>query len=508
MKKTIHVAVALGCLLFAAVFAYLAVFSLRYTCIIDPSAYVAEHILRVRDALLPNLLYLALMILMLRWLSQWGNGLYLRWMTALTIVLPLAGGIAWACASQAIPRADQAKMFYVAGQLVQGQAAVLAEPAAYFQRLPYQLGQLLFFELVERVFGTQSYIPFYGINAISLSLAYGAALSILWQTMHDRRAQLCACLLMMLFVPGVLYCVFVYGLLPGLALTLWGVERCVCWARKHGALRLLAAIVLFSAACLVKINNLIPALAAAVTMLLMAFHERKIRFAIAALCVFLLPLGASALPQTVFSARAGTAFKTGTPQSAWLVMGMQEGPRAAGWYNSYPWTVIEKAGFNVQEADALIRADLQTRLEEFKNNPLYALQFFHSKLTSQWGETTYESLWVNTAGKHEDSRKAFVTTFLSANAVTRYMDTYANALYLAFALGLAVLAIRLIGQKGFMEAYGLLFLIIAIFGGFLYHMLFEAKSQYLLPYLIMMMPVAAVGITQIPAAFTSKRSLN
>lgn len=507
MRKQLNLVMACVCMLLFIVFFYVWIFSLRFTSIIDPANYVGEHIMRVSDALLPNLLFLGLFFLVLRLASKWENRLFLRAMTILTIVLPLAGGMAWAFASQPGLRADQGAVFSVAAQLAQGQAAALAEPASYFQRLPYQLGQLLFFELVERAVGTQSYMPFYVINAISLSLAYGAVLSILWQTMRDKRIHLCCCLLLMLFIPGILYCVFVYGLLPGLALTLWGVERCVSWARKRGAARLLAAIGLLCAACVVKINNLIPALAAAVTLLWVALHERRLRFALAAACVFMLPLGASALPTTLYAARADTTFDQGTPQSAWLVMGMQEGPRAAGWYNSYPWLVTEKAGFDVQATDTQIQADLQTRLKAFLDDPLYAAQFYHSKLTSQWGETTFESLWVNAAGQQGDHRDAFVAAVLGSGMVARYMDIYANTLYLAFALGLALIAIWLVRQHAPLEIYGLLFFVIAVLGGFLYHMLFEAKSQYLLPYLIMMMPIAAVGLIRLPAVIREKWSV-
>jgi hypothetical protein len=240
----------------------------------------------------------------------------------------------------------------------------------------------------------------------------------------------------------------------------------------------------------------------------MALHERKARFAVAALCLFILPLGASVLPKAILSARTGVTFQSDTPQSAWLVMGLQEGPRAAGWYNSYPWTIIATAGFNTQKADALISADIQERLERFARDPIYALHFFHAKLTTLWGETTYESLWVNSAGKHGDNRAAFADVLLSSPALPRYMDVYANALYLAFALGLVMLAMRRIKHNDFAEDYGLLLLAIAVFGGFLYHMLFEAKSQYLLPYLVMMVPVAAAGIARAPAPRSLPRRIH
>ena len=40
-------------------------------------------------------------------------------------------------------------------------------------------------------------------------------------------------------------------------------------------------------------------------------------------------------------------------------------------------------------------------------------------------------------------------------------------------------------------------LMITIFGGFLFHMLWEAKGRYILPYFVMMLPMAAVGLSML-----------
>ena len=41
-----------------------------------------------------------------------------------------------------------------------------------------------------------------------------------------------------------------------------------------------------------------------------------------------------------------------------------------------------------------------------------------------------------------------------------------------------------------------LFLPMAVLGGFLFHTLWEGKSQYILPYFICMLPCAAAGIAE------------
>ena len=40
-------------------------------------------------------------------------------------------------------------------------------------------------------------------------------------------------------------------------------------------------------------------------------------------------------------------------------------------------------------------------------------------------------------------------------------------------------------------------LLLTIFGGFLFHMLWEAKGRYILPYFVMMLPMAAIGLAEL-----------
>lgn len=42
-------------------------------------------------------------------------------------------------------------------------------------------------------------------------------------------------------------------------------------------------------------------------------------------------------------------------------------------------------------------------------------------------------------------------------------------------------------------------LLITVFGGFLFHMLWEAKGRYILPYFVMLLPMAAVGLAEMSA---------
>ena len=72
-----------------------------------------------------------------------------------------------------------------------------------------------------------------------------------------------------------------------------------------------------------------------------------------------------------------------------------------------------------------------------------------------------------------------------------------GARLLVFAAGALLLALGLFRRKAWAwpRLYAPLALMVAVLGGFLYHMLFEAKSQYLMIYLPMMAPLGAWGLT-------------
>jgi hypothetical protein len=47
-------------------------------------------------------------------------------------------------------------------------------------------------------------------------------------------------------------------------------------------------------------------------------------------------------------------------------------------------------------------------------------------------------------------------------------------------------------------------LLIGVYGGFLFSLIWEAKSRYILPYFIMMIPYAAIGITELTGKISSE----
>ena len=127
-------------------------------------------------------------------------------------------------------------------------------------------------------------------------------------------------------------------------------------------------------------------------------------------------------------------------------------------------------------------------MTHFREDPVDFINFFSKKALSQWNEPSYQSLWTNQVRAVYGERGIIASWACGKGeyAVKGYMNLYQQLILFGAVLG-AGFAMR---EKSF----GIAVLLLTFFGGFLYHLLFEAKSQYAITYFILLIPIAALGL--------------
>ena len=128
---------------------------------------------------------------------------------------------------------------------------------------------------------------------------------------------------------------------------------------------------------------------------------------------------------------------------------------------------------------------------EMRQNPGEALRFFRQKLYSQWNETTYESLWINQVqlSFSEKGRIYDLVCGRGGRFTANLMNQVAQLVFLGALMGLPGLLWRRRIRQCLLP--------LIVLGGLLYHLLFEAKSQYALPYFVLLVPLAAWGLSRL-----------
>jgi len=402
-----------------------------------------------------------------------------------------------------LPRADSYLALEAAKRFAAGDYGLMK--SVYFSRVSYQLGLVLPMEMIARLLpGLDLNMTMQALNCVMTVLAAWALCLLAGEVTGDTRTKKGSMLLYGAYASMLLFNMFVYGALPMIllcALAMLCFARYVRTGRKGYGV---GYALLIGAAAVVKPNAMIMMLALAICAVLYAL-EKKDAFlpacalVSAVLCV-LLPKAVVAL----YELRSGVTLGADTGMLLRLAMGLQDSVIAAGWYNG----MIEEywdLAVTAQTEKAAAMQMLSERLSEFSADPAMAWDFFSEKYLTQWAEPAYDILWYGGVCEESGRFNGLANMLFRDNAPARvalegYMNLFQQAVY-ALALGGTIDLLRE-KKTGAVQ----LMLPVTILGGFLYHMLFEAKSQYIYPYMMLMIPLAARGLSLLSARFKRRKS--
>lgn len=496
-------------------FAYVALYSLTQTCILDPDNFGGEVILFQDDGPVLSLLVTAAYALV-------AVGLYLlpapRWqgydavVTTVVAAYALGLGFVWLYLCQSVPAADSGTVFDTACKVIAGDYTDFTTSnndfygnISYYQFYPFQLGYVFLSELLYRVCGTANAIPMQVVNVVALAAIYAGLMLWARRLFRDRRVTTLLAILLMGCLQPLFFTAFAYGNLPGFAAGLWAGYCAVCFMHSQHRGRLLWLLptaLLLVLAVLAKYNNMIWVLAVVIGLGLHLLHSRGWKLLPVLPVLLLLPVLAQQLVIRSYEVRSGVELGDGVSQLVYLRDGLLESNMAPGWYSDTGKSQFVHLKGDTAALDALAKEELAARLKELAADPAYTAEFFRKKLLSQWNEPTYESLWVSQVKGHYNGpvEEGTLLHSLYYGAHNRRVQVWFNlqqsAVLLLFCAGTAVLLYRRKTRLGPAAAT----LLTVLFGGGLYHLLFEAKSQYVLTYTVLLVFFAAYGLSAIGGA--------
>lgn len=412
----------------------------------------------------------------------------LRW-----VLVGIGGvlGIFWVTATRFLPYSDASLTLHVTQNLIlQDYTDVM--PGGYLAAYPHQSGLVLFHWVLIWLFGEKSPLAFQLLNVG----AYVGILVLLGALAREvglgKLGQLLTTLLGLLMLPLVLYTTFVYGTLLGLFCAMLGL-LCAVRFPKHWVygifcLGFLAASILF------KSNYQIFAIGCLLYLLVVGIRKKQLRYFAAATGLVLVILFSARIPAWILERKTGYNLHSGCTTLSWVVMGLGDSSeKGPGWWDNYNMESYLAAGMDpgLQKQQAMI--DLKETLSRF--TPGSALSFFARKTATQWSDPLYESVWLNrgmlgyTAQKLPGSSWPGWVTALLSDQGDRALALLLNPLQTVLCCGLVLFALLPGSRK---REEGDLLAVILV-GGFLFHLVWEAKGQYTLPYMTLVIPLAVEG---------------
>ncbi|NTV77746.1 MAG: hypothetical protein HGA25_01030, partial [Clostridiales bacterium] len=393
----------------------------------------------------------------------------------------------WVFTSHSFPKGDAAIMYSVAEQIINGINDTLKE-GGYIYIYPQQLGLGALIELIFRLFGAGNETAFQCLNAALIPVMFYAGYRLTHEIFDNHRIDFYFMMLMSTCLPLFLYVPYMYGEISSTTFLFALALLVKKYSRNPRYWYLGLGMVLATLAVLVRKNSWIVIIAVLIVLCFHAIAQKRYGAIVFAILILVGIFGVDKAIEVTYENRTNCELEEGMPALLWVAMGIQDNWLGPGWYSDYNRVTFNEVGLDCDKANEVAMEFIQERIQAFQADPKMAYDFYKRKILTQWNEPTYEAFFHNNSFSEPPVGLVHDLFFDTLNAkLIDLMNRYQTLIYGSVLL----FSIASFFKKRNLADYVLL---IGIIGGFLFSLLWEAKSRYILPYFIFMLPYAAGGI--------------
>lgn len=422
-----------------------------------------------------------------------------RFMWILSAIV-LVAGTGWVLITQLAPGSDPAKVYNIAMQWRRGNFSSYAE-GGYLFRYPFQSGIILFYYLLSFVLGMDNYVGLQIVNVFALVVVYVLLVklsALFWK--KDRKLPMLVYIALILWVPLAFYVTYLYGILPGMALSLGAVYFAAKYIDTGRYRYILPACLSMGLATVIKMNCLIYLVAISCFLLYDALDQALLtrkepgkRWLVSLAMIVLMGLsvaGCNLATERYVEHLSGYKAGSGEEMISWVVMGLQETPLGPGGYSGYIGDVFIQYEYDAEKIREASLQDIKKILTRMSENLWEdGIPFFARKNAFQWNDPTFIGMDRTKGRNSAIDMPDFVVSVIEGrgSVLLSVLLNYAQTLLLFGVLLYLLFDWR---SRNLYELMGA----VVFLGGYLFHFLWESSASYTIPYFVVLIPYAVKGL--------------
>ncbi len=400
-------------------------------------------------------------------------------------------------------RHDALAVLEAAKALNNGDIQSLTDISGYLHKYPHQLGLVSFERLILTVFGESNIKVFFIINLILSIIDNFFLWKITKRVFKKESISKLVIILSFAFLSHLFNILFVYGLTFGLFFAIVGLFFLQIYFEKKSWSMMMLSIIFLTLSDFIR-NNYIILIVTIFIVLVFDLLQHKSWKNLAFIALLALSIyGSNNLVSYHYKSLANKTNLDGEPKIAWVAMGLNDTPlynRVAGWYDAYVENVYNEYSGNSEKIEEVSKKQIATRTEYMVEHPQYTFNFFKNKFLSTWTDSLFESIWsgpvIKMPVEGQKIRGQLMSSIYEGKTLYKVVY-YFSALLLAVIYVAVLLAIFIQLFDKPKDGLFTLIPIIYLSGGFIFHLIWETKSQYVYPYVYLIIPLAAVGISYV-----------
>lgn len=425
-----------------------------------------------------------------------------RWVSALALAAALifVGVLSRSYVTQTLllPESDPKSCFDIALRFYQGEYGAVVPQGSYLSLCPYQTGLIFILEKTMRLFNNTTPLLFQHINCFYLLLIIASGYGTLCLLTDKMEGRIIYLLLMVTWWPLIFNVSEVYGDMPALA---WMMFSGMCFLLLQRAPKQWQKVALGIAfaggtimACIYKRNCLIYVIALVLVTAVMQLRKMQGVLAVMVAATAIISMLGTGFTQKYYEALADNICGPGMPAISYLAMGLQYNGEEAipGGWNGFHSNTYIATDYSYDETVEISRESIKQSLGEFRDNPGFALHFFHNKVLKQWANQTHGTFWsMNGYYDVQRNEEDFWVSYLNREGykeLTGFEDMHESAVYAVLFLSCCIMFYRKRRGESF-PFYGMV-PVVTFIGGFLFSLIWEGQTGAVMYYPILLLPVA------------------
>ena len=406
----------------------------------------------------------------------------------------------WIMITRLSPTLDQKSVLDIAAGMLKGDYSAW-DTKGYMFYYPFQNGIVIYYYMLFKITGTTGYILPQLLNVVYYAISMYALYKIGCIVSKSKRIGRLSYYVMVIWIPLAMYTTFMYGTIPGFMFSILSIMLFYYYIDKRKVIYAVMSILSMVMACILKSNYSISLIALLIFMIADFIHtkdKKSIVFVI--LTIMMFAAGTKGIDRLTESI-TGKPTPDGIPKVAWAAMGLSNSNELYGWWDGYNLFVYNKNNLDYDMAQKEAVGKVKGLVQTYSKSPAYGVRFFAKKVISIWCNPTFQGIQIqNSRLSGEHYSKIVESVLLDDGAGNKALYDILNLMQTLIYAGAFLWVVFNYKDAGL---YSLTIPIIFI-GGFLFHIVWEAKAQYTVTYFYMLIPYAMMGWNSCGKAISGK----
>ena len=331
----------------------------------------------------------------------------------------------------------------------------------YLEIYPHQIGLVVLYKIIVSVWPDIEVIYFF--HTIWIMVIVYFTYAVTEEIFENSSTSLFSVMGAVLFVPMYFYVNYAYGDLGMSACGVLGIWLLIKYCKNHKlgyGLGLLSVMIL---SYMIRANVLVLILPLLIQKAILNYYEQK----------------------------SDVEMRKGTPAVLFIAMGMQDTYEGPGYYNAYNLTVYVNSDKDSFAAAEIGKAYIGNRIAEMKQDLNYTKAFYQTKIWQQWNEPSFSG---EVSTKIFQGEPEAVIHNIYYGEMQEFLRSFRNYYMFILYTGAFLGVLSKLFCKKDADSIWKNTILVAFIGGFLFSLLWESKSRYVMPYVVMLIPYGVYGL--------------